>query len=232
MIGRLNQDEERKTRLHDVDKSRPRRYGVTMQKTPPPKNTIEYDHKPDSIDMVGRWVYGIRWGLVPMYLGLWVAMVAYNFQFIRELFNFLVETNGPYWYLKDNTETSYLLWILGLIDITMIGNLVVMTTIGGFSTFVRQYDLSGRFRMPSWLDELDSNTLKIKMGMSLVAVTAIHLLKTFMNIHDVSWDILWKEVLIHVVFMFTTIAFTINAKFMPHKSQSHAPVRAEPPATE
>lgn len=186
--------------------------------------TVLCDHDPDVIDAIGRMVFSIRWGLVPMYLFLWIAIVAYNVHFFMELMNFLIHFKPvfPFVEFPHNDGNAYLLWILGLIDITMIGNLVVMTTIGGFSTFVRAFDTTGRFRMPHWLVGLDSNTLKIKMGMSLVAVSAIHLLKTFMDSHHhADWDVVLQQVLIHVVFIFTTIAFTINARFMPHKVPVH-----------
>ena len=190
--------------------------------TPKTKKTEDWDHDPDLIDTVGRLVFSIRWGLVPMYLGLWIAMISYNIHFFLELMGFLVKFSPvfPFVNFPHNGGNEYLLWILGLIDITMIGNLVVMTTIGGFSTFVRAFDTTGRFRMPHWLVGLDSNTLKIKMGMSLVAVSAIHLLKTFMDSHHhAEWDVVLQQVLIHVVFIFTTIAFTMNARLMPHKVQ-------------
>lgn len=197
--------------------------------TPKAKKSEDYDHEPDLIDAVGRLVFSIRWGLVPMYLGLWVAIISYNVFFAMELFHFLVDTHHkPYWSFVIHNETDYLLWILGLIDMTMIGNLVVMTTIGGFSTFVRAFDTTGRFRMPYWLVGLDSNTLKIKMGMSLVGVSAIHLLRTFMAVESSSWDLVLKASLIHVIFMFTTLAFTINARLMPHKIQVAIPEAAIP----
>lgn len=151
---------------------------------------------------LGTAVYSIRWALVPMYLGLWVAMVAYNIQFFGEIIGFLLKSR--------HDETDYLLWILALIDMTMIGNLVVMITVGGYSTFVREFHLKSS-NMPEWLNHLDSNSLKIKIGMSLVGVSAIHLLKTFMDVHDTSWDDVLKEIAIHFTFMGTTIAFTVNA---------------------
>lgn len=186
----------------------------------------DFDHKPDLIDAVGRLVFSIRWGLVPMYLLLWVAMISYNIHFAMEMVGFLVKFSPvfPFIWFPLNDGNEYLLWILSLIDITMIGNLVVMTTIGGFSTFVRAFDTTGRFRMPHWLVGLDSNTLKIKMGMSLVAVSAIHLLKTFMDTHqDANWDIVLQQCLIHVVFIFTTVAFTMNARLMPKKAAHGTP---------
>ncbi len=204
-----------------------------LKKTDPaaPKKSEDWDHKPDMLDAVGKIVFSIRWGLVPMYLGLWVAIIAYNFFFMQELFHYMIDTHHGGWVFKPHNETDYLLWILGLIDMSMIGNLVVMTTIGGFSTFVRAFDTSGRFRMPHWLVGLDSNTLKIKMGMSLVGVSAIHLLRTFMAVENSSWDIVLKACLIHVIFMFTTLAFTINARFMPHKAAHGTPpedLKADP----
>lgn len=181
---------------------------------------MQAKHKPtlvqkSVIDQIGIAIFGIRWGLVPMYLGLWVAMLAYDYQFFKEMTEFLLEGGH-------HTSTQYLLWLLGLIDITMIGNLVVMTTVGGFSTFVKEYDFSSLEGKPRWMNKLDSSTLKIKMGMSLVGVTAIQLLKTFMESHDMSWDQIGKEVLIHVVFIATTVGFTINAKLM-HGNDHGAP---------
>jgi uncharacterized protein (TIGR00645 family) len=165
------------------------------------------------IEKIGAVIFSIRWTLVPMYVGLWIVMLAYDYQFFKEMFEFI--------FLKEHdghNSTAYLLWILGLIDITMIGNLVVMTTVGGFSTFVKEYDFGTLKGMPRWMNGLDSSTLKIKMGMSLVGVSAIHLLKTFMEPHA-SWDEIGKEVLIHVVFIGTTLGFALNAKLL----HSHHP---------
>ncbi len=169
-----------------------------------------------AITEIGEIIYGIRWGLIPMYLGLWIAIIAYNVQFFREIIEFLfIWTPGHMFpHFRENNSTHYLLWILGLIDITMIGNLVVMTTVGGFSTFVKEYDVSKLEGRPRWMNGLDSSTLKIKMGMSLVGVTAIHMLKTFMELDHASWDTVLKEVLIHAVFIGTTLAFAFNAKIL------------------
>lgn len=134
------------------------------------------------MDFIGECVYAIRFLLVPMYLLLWLALIAYNVQYAREIFDFLFAPNGAGGFIwRDNDSTHYLLFILSLIDITMIGNLVVMTTIGGFSTFVKEYRLDELEGRPRWMNGLDSTALKNKMGMSLVGVSAIHLLKTFME---------------------------------------------------
>lgn len=184
---------------------------------PMPEQPARSDPKRYNIlEMIGEMIYSIRWGLIPMYLGLWVAIIAYNVHYFQEMIHFMAN-------FAANDSTDYLLWILGLIDITMIGNLVVMTTVGGYSTFVKEFDLNHIAGKPRWMNGLDSSTLKIKMGMSLVAVSGIHLLQTFME-PKATWDEIYKEVLIHFVFMVTTLAFTINAKLMhSHHPKEHSP---------
>ena len=185
------------------------------------------------IDTIGEWIYAIRFALVPMYILLWVALIAYNVQYAREIFDFLFVT-APGFGFRDNDSTHYLLFILSLIDITMIGNLVVMTTIGGFSTFVKEYRLDKLEGRPRWMNGLDSTALKNKMGMSLIGVSAIHLLKTFMEnvekFQDLYKSALKQEqvypaimvltanttiqIIIHLVFILTTLAFAKNAMLM------------------
>lgn len=186
------------------------------------------------LDGIGELIYAIRFALVPMYLMLWVAVLAYNVQFGREIFDFLfVITPGSITF-RTNDSTHYLIWILNLIDITMIDNLVVMTTIGGYSTFVKEFDLTKLEGRPRWMNGLDSTALKNKMGMSLIGVSAVHLLKTFMeNVEN--FDMLYKmslagkpvllpaamlgastaiQIIIHLVFIVTTLAFAKNAILM------------------
>jgi uncharacterized protein (TIGR00645 family) len=181
------------------------------------------------ITQIGDIIYGIRWGLIPMYVGLWIAIVAYNVQFFREIIDFLFAWSpGAFLpHLRQNDSTHFLLWVLSLIDITMIANLVVMTTVGGYSTFVKEYDVKNLEGKPRWMNGLDSSSLKIKMGMSLIGVSAIHLLKTFMEAPIVSWDTILKEVLIHGFFIITTLAFTINARLQ----HSHVVTSSEPNET-
>lgn len=202
---------------------------------------------------IGELIYAIRFALVPMYVLLWVALIAYNVQFAREIFDFLFIVNpaASWWHaitFRVNDSTHYLLWILSLIDITMIGNLVVMTTVGGYSTFVKEYDLKKLEGRPRWMNGLDSTTLKNKMGMSLIGVSAIHLLKTFMEIVE-RFDHLYEmslkgeavlipsavlaigvtiQIIIHMVFIGTTLAFAKNGALM----HGHHPKPSEPAAGE
>jgi uncharacterized protein (TIGR00645 family) len=136
------------------------------------------------VDRVGGAIYAIRWGLVPMYLGLWLPIIGYCIHYFQEIFSFTFAVEGYYPIFRLHDSSEWLLFILNLIDITMIGNLVVMTTIGGYSTFVKEFKIQSLENKPRWMNGLDSTTLKIKMSMSLAGVSAVHLLKTFIDISD------------------------------------------------
>ena len=166
----------------------------TPHVTPPAKDSV--------ISKIGDVVFSIRWGLAPMYVGLWVAMFFYIIKFFREVY----ELGEQFWTMTSN---DMLLAVLSLIDITMIGNLIVMTTVGGFSVFVKEYNTKSISDKPRWLNNINSSTIKIKMGMSLIGVTAIHLLSTFMSIDKVSWDQLGKESAIFFLFIFFTYALCV-----------------------
>lgn len=191
----------------------------------PTRNRIDW-----TITEIGEAIYGIRWGLIPMYLGLWIGIIAYNIQFFREIleFMFVWPEGSAYPLLRENDSTKFLLWILSLIDITMIANLVVMTTVGGFSTFVKEYDFSHLVGRPRWMNGLDTSTLKIKMGMSLIGVSAIQLLKTFMEADKTTWDDVLKLVLIHLVFIGTTLGFAVIAKLLHGHTPAPSQTAASP----
>jgi uncharacterized protein (TIGR00645 family) len=172
-----------------------------------PRNTKTRD---DYIDDIGEATYAIRWGLVPMYFGLWIAIVLYNLHFFREIIDFIFEFDGGI-HLKHNNSNDYVIWILSLIDVTMIGNLMVMTTVGGYSTFVKEFRLDRLANKPRWMNGLDSSQLKIKTGMSLIMISGINLLRIYMETGKVTWDQLLQGALMVGVFSALTVVFTFNA---------------------
>lgn len=170
-------------------------------------------------DAMGASIYAIRWMLAPMYLGLWFAMIGYCFHYFAEIFRFTFVMDGRMPYLRENDSSAWLLFILNLVDITMIGALVVMTTIGGYSTFVKEFDGRSLENKPRWMNGLDSSTLKIKMSMSLAGVSAVHLLKTFIDVGEhplTDWRPVMFQIGIHIVFLVSMLAFTINSRYMHH----------------
>jgi uncharacterized protein (TIGR00645 family) len=90
------------------------------------------------------------------------------------------------------SEELLMLGVLTLVDITMVANLLVMVIIGGYATFVSRMDLQGHPDKPDWLDKIDAGALKVKLATALVGISAIHLLKSFINIKEKTNDqVMW-----------------------------------------
>jgi len=103
-------------------------------------------------------------------------------------------------------ETVVMLSVLGLIDVVMIANLLIMVIVGGYETFVSRLRLEGHPDQPEWLSHVNAGILKVKLATALIGISSIHLLKTFINAdkHDTKM-MLW-QVVIHVTFVGSAIA--------------------------
>lgn len=143
-------------------------------------------------------IFASRWVQLPLYLGLIIAAMLYTYRFTREL-----------WHLCQNApqigETLLLSGILTLVDIIMVCNLLIMVIIGGYTTFVSRIDVDHHEDRPDWLRAIDAGSMKVKLSASLVGVSGIHLLKTFITIDQNNLEGVKWQVIIHSVFLFTTI---------------------------
>lgn len=155
-------------------------------------------------------IFASRWLQAPLYAGLIIGGVLYAYKFIIELIHLCLTIN-------EITETALMLGVLTLVDITMVANLIIMVIIGGYSTFVSRMDIDKHEDKPEWLQKIDAGTLKIKLAGSLVGVSGIHLLQTFINIknHE-SEQIMW-QVIIHVVFLLSSIMLAYSEKLLHQK---------------
>lgn len=120
-------------------------------------------------------VFASRWIQAPLYGGLIVAELLYAYKFLVELWEMVRHIN-------QQQETIFMLGVLGLIDVTMVANLLTMVIIGGYATFVSKLDLEGHADRPEWLTHIDPGTIKIKLAASLIGISSIHLLKSFVDI--------------------------------------------------
>ena len=150
-----------------------------------------------------------RWLQAPLYIGLIVAQGVYVWQFWLELIHLLSM-------MADNnmTETALMLIVLGLIDVVMISNLLVMVIVGGWETFVSRLDLQDHPDQPEWLSHVNAGVLKVKLATAIIGISSIHLLKTFIN--AASYDektLLWQTV-IHVTFVISAIAIAYTDKII------------------
>ena len=130
------------------------------------------DRKP--LGPLATLIFSSRWLQLPLYLGLIVAQGVYVFLFLKELWHLI--HSAP-----TLTEQSIMLIVLGLIDVVMISNLLVMVIVGGYETFVSRLDLQGHPDQPEWLSHVNASVLKVKLAMAIIGISSIHLLKTFIE---------------------------------------------------
>lgn len=150
-------------------------------------------------------IFGSRWLQLPLYLGLIVAQAVYVLLFAKELWHLTIHA-------LELTEQQVMMMVLGLIDVVMISNLLVMVIVGGYETFVSRLDLEGHPDEPEWLSHVNAGALKIKLAMAIVGISSIGLLRTFIEAGNLGSDktaytehgVMW-QVLIHLTFIVSAI---------------------------
>jgi uncharacterized protein (TIGR00645 family) len=137
-----------------------------------------------------------RWLQAPLYLGLIVAQGVYVYHFLLELAHLLQQA------LRIE-ERTIMLTVLGLIDVVMIANLLIMVIVGGYETFVSRLRLEDHPDQPEWFSHVNAGVLKVKLATALIGISSIHLLKTFIAIGTpgvTSQTMLW-QVVVHLTFV-------------------------------
>ena len=158
-----------------------------------------------------RFIFWSRWLQAPLYLGLIVAQGIYVWLFMAELGHLLMSVfeSGDH-----ISETETMLVVLGLIDVVMIANLLIMVIIGGYETFVSRLDLEDHPDQPEWLSHVTAGVLKIKLSTAIIGISSIHLLKTFINAANIAEHTIMWQVIIHVVFLVSAFAMAMVDKIM------------------
>ncbi|KRG72115.1 TIGR00645 family protein [Pseudoxanthomonas dokdonensis] len=159
-------------------------------------------------------IFASRWLQLPLYLGLIVAQGVYVVLFMKELWHLI--SHAAEW-----GEQQIMLMVLGLIDVVMISNLLVMVIVGGYETFVSRLNLKGHPDQPEWLSHVNASVLKVKLAMAIIGISSIHLLKTFIAINALGTDgsdyttagVMWQTI-IHCVFILSAIGIAYTDKLM------------------
>lgn len=162
------------------------------------------------------FVFSSRWVQAPIYGGLIVGAILYTYKFLIELFH-MASSIGTI------SEEVLMLGILTLVDISMVLNLLTMVIIGGYATFVSRMHLDHHEDRPDWLEKIDAGTLKVKLAGALVGISGIHLLKTFINMSNKDFEQVKWQVVIHVVFLFSTLMLAYTEKVL--HSSHHSKVK-------
>jgi len=169
-------------------------------------------------------IFSSRWLQAPLYLGLIIAQGIYVFKFAEDLFHLMISAHHL-------GETQIMLAVIGLIDVVMVANLLIMVIIGGYETFVSRLYLTGHPDQPEWLDHLNAGTMKIKFAISLIGISSIHLLKSFINLDNHDFDpgmahasnmsIMW-QVIIHITFVLSALLMAFTDKLMAKSAKKPA----------
>jgi uncharacterized protein (TIGR00645 family) len=187
-------------------------------------------------------IFASRWLQLPLYLGLIAAQGIYVWLFWQELYYLIVAAFGntdalhhvvdavaapvpgvePVYALN---ETVIMLVVLGLIDVVMISNLLIMVIVGGYETFVSRMNLEDHPDQPEWLSHVNASVLKVKLATAIIGISSIHLLKTFINAGVYEPKVLYAQVGIHLTFLVSALAIAASDRLIyrgPGPAKEHA----------
>jgi uncharacterized protein (TIGR00645 family) len=156
-----------------------------------------------------RAVFMSRWLQAPLYVGLIVAQGIYVWQFWVELYELLISVFSSH---KVVSDTELMLVVLGLIDVVMISNLLVMVIVGGWETFISRLGLEKHPDQPEWLSHVNAGVLKVKLATAIIGISSIHLLKTFINAETLDEKTLLWQTIIHMALVLSAIAIAYTEK--------------------
>ncbi|MDL2355959.1 MAG: TIGR00645 family protein [Pseudomonadota bacterium] len=178
---------------------------------------------------LNKVIFMSRWLQLPLYLGLILAQCVYVVHFWVELKDLIGAALGNEAALQHIfaavavpdappptklNEATIMLVVLGLIDVVMISNLLIMVIIGGYETFVSRMNLEGHPDQPEWLSHVNASVLKTKLAMAIIGISSIHLLKTFINAAAYDIKTLVAQTVIHIVFLLSAMAIAYTDRIM------------------
>lgn len=182
---------------------------------------------------LGYFIFASRWLQAPLYVGLIVAQFVYVIVFMVDLWHLIESVFHDITHLN---EATIMLSVLGLIDVVMIANLLIMVIMGGYEIFVSKLGVQNHPDQPDWLDHVNANVLKVKLAISIISISSIHLLRTFIEVGDLgsttaaesvtgevytSEGVLW-QVVIHLAFIVSALALAWIDRLSHHAPSQDA----------
>lgn len=189
-----------------------------------------------SVSTIPRFIFASRWVQLPLYLGLIAAQVVYVVHFWIELVHLLEAAMGSQTALEalvsgigyksdvvvnQLNESIIMLVVLGLIDVVMISNLLIMVIVGGYDTFVSRIELDNHPDQPEWLNHVNASVLKVKLSTAIIGISSIHLLKTFINAANYDVKVLMWQTIIHITFLLSALAIAYVDRLMHIPRDTH-----------
>ena len=156
-----------------------------------------------------KTIFKSRWLLAPFYVGLMLSIILLFIKFVQE-----------FWHIASHVismpESDVVIGILALVDLSLVGSLLLMIIFSGYEIFISKIDLGDHEDRPEWMGKVNFSGLKLKVIGAIVAISAIDLLKTFMNLpatlsNEQSNLVMWK-VIIHLTFVVSGLIFAYMDK--------------------
>jgi uncharacterized protein (TIGR00645 family) len=181
-----------------------------------------FKHSRDATESaLEKTLFASRWLLAPFYLGLAISIGILLIKFVQELFHLARNAFVA-------SESDAILGVLTLVDLSLTGSLLLIVMFSGYENFVSKIDHSGHRDWPEWMGTIDFTALKIKLLGSIVAISAIQLLKQFMAVRSASdRDLAWY-VIIHVVFVVSSVLLALSDRISGEPKAARASVAEAP----
>ena len=160
--------------------------------------------------IIEQVIFNSRWLLAPVYMGLIAGLVALLVKFSQKTFDLVLN-------IGSTSGDDAIIGVLGLVDLALMAGLVLMVMFAGYENFVSKFDLGDHEDQPVWMGRVDFADLKLKLMASIVAISAIHVLESFMNIEHLSDRELGWSVGIHVTFVVTGVLLGVMDRLSGEK---------------
>jgi uncharacterized protein (TIGR00645 family) len=158
-------------------------------------------------------IFASRWLLAPFYVGLALSLLVLLVKFMAEFFHLASHAFTA-------SESDVILGVLALVDLALMGSLIIIVVFSGYENFVSKINHSEHRDWPEWMGTIDFSALKLKLLSSIVAISAIQLLKSFMSLKVVTPEseraLMWL-VIIHVVFVVSSVLLALSDRIAGHK---------------
>ena len=173
--------------------------------------------------LVEGFIFSSRWILAPFYVGLALSIVLLLIKFVQEFFHIAVQAFSA-------SEAEIIVGVLSLVDLALTGSLIVIVIFSGYENFVSRIDHSGHKDWPEWIGKIDFAGLKLKLLSSIVAISAIQLLKQFMAVKSVPDRELFWYVIIHLVFVSSGVLLALSDRISEWKPSAKPAPEEKPQA--
>ena len=165
--------------------------------------------------LIEALLFASRWFLAPFFLGLALGLLVLMIKFIQELGHLAALA-------FKGSEADVIVAVLSLVDLTLTGSLLIIVIFSGYENFVSRIDHSGHRDWPEWMGTIDFSALKIKLLSSIVAISAIQLLRQFMALKSTADRELYWSVAIHLVFVTSSVLLALSDRIANSPAQPTA----------